>query len=310
MATSPPSTPEEARAVAAEQAQRGVRAAIAAMGVSALLGAVKVTAGVVGHSYALIADGVESLLDIAGALAVWGGLKASVIDPNHRFPYGYGKAEALAGLLIAGLLLATSAVLMFESVREILTPHHAPEPFTLVVLVGVVAVKEVMFRKLLHTGGEIGSRAVESDAWHHRSDAITSLAAAVGISIALWGGPGYEPADDWAALAACGLIAYNGWRLLRSNLAEVLDAAPKDDTLSRIRAIAAAVDGVTGIDDCRARRSGLGWLVDIHVEVDGRSPVREGHRIAHQVKDALLAANLSILDVLVHIEPAGGVHGT
>jgi cation diffusion facilitator family transporter len=304
------STPEQAREKAAAQAQRGVQAALWAMGVSAVLGAVKVTAGVLGHSYALIADGVESLLDIAGALAVWGGLKVSAADPNHRFPYGYGKAEALAGLLIAGLLLATSAGLVIQSVREIVTPHHAPEPFTLGVLAGVVVVKELLFRKLLRTGGEIGSRAVESDAWHHRSDAITSLAAAIGIAIALAGGPGYESADDWAALAACSLIAFNGWRLLRGNLAELLDAAPKGDTLQRIRAVATSVKGVTAIDDCRARRNGLGWLVDIHVEVDGNLPVREGHRIAHEVKDALLAANLSVLDALVHVEPAGGVSQT
>ncbi len=304
-----PSTPEEARAQAAEQAQQGVRAALTAMAVSAVLGGVKVAAGVVGHSYALIADGVESLLDIAGSLAVWGGLKISASDPNRRFPYGYGKAEALAGLLIAGLLLVTSVGLAIQSVREILTPHHAPEPFTLGVLAVVVAAKELLFRRLLRTSGEIGSGAVETDAWHHRSDAITSLAAAVGISIALWGGQGYEAADDWAALAACGLIAYNGWRLLRNNLAEMLDAAPKDDTLLRISETAAAVEGVAAIEDCRARKSGLGWLVDIHVEVDGDLPVREGHRIAHDVKEALLAADLSVLDALVHIEPAGGVEG-
>jgi cation diffusion facilitator family transporter len=307
MRSTTPSTPEEARAEVARQAERGVRSALVAMVVSALLGAVKVTAGVVGHSYALIADGVESLLDIAGALAVWGGLKISATDPNHRFPYGYGKAEALAGLLIACLLLVTSAALVVQSIREILAPHRSPEPFTLVVLVAVVGVKEVLSRKLLKTGGEIRSGAVESDAWHHRSDALTSLAAAVGIAIALGGGRGYEAADDWAALIACGLIAYNGWRLARGNLAVLLDAAPSDDTLHRIRQIAEAVDGVTAIEDCRARKSGLGWLVDIHVEVDGDLPVRDGHRLAHDVKEALLAANLNVLDALVHIEPAGGV---
>jgi cation diffusion facilitator family transporter len=279
------------------------------MAVSAVLGAIKVTSGVLGHSYALIADGVESLLDIASGLAVWGGLRISATDPNHRFPYGYGKAEALAGLVIAAGLLLTSAGLAVQSVSEILTPHHSPEPFTLAVLVGVVAVKEVLYRRLSKTAGEIGSRAIESDAWHHRSDALTSLAAFIGIAIALWGGPGYESADDWAALAACGLIAFNGWRLLRSSLAEVLDAAPTDDTLARVRETAGAVPGVTGIETCRARRSGLGWLVDIHVEVDGDLSVREGHRIAHDVKDALFAADLGVLDALVHIEPTGGVGG-
>jgi cation diffusion facilitator family transporter len=303
------STPEQARARAAEQARRGVRAALLAMAVSAVLGGVKIVGGVVGHSYALVADGVESLVDIASALAVWGGLKISASDPNRRFPYGYGKAEALTGVLIAGGLLLTAVALAVQSVREIMQPHQTPAAWTLAVLAVVVATKEVLFRWLVRTGDEIGSGAVETDAWHHRSDALTSLAAAVGIAIALWGGPGYESADDWAALAACGLIAFNGWRLLRGSLAQVLDAAPKDDTLEQIRRVAAAVDGVAAIDDCRARRSGLGWLVDIHVEVDGALPVREGHRIAHDVKDALLAAGLGVLDALVHIEPAGGVGG-
>lgn len=294
----------DARAQAARQVARGARAALMTMGVSAVLGAVKVIAGVAGHSYALVADGVESLLDIVSGMAVWGSLKAAAADPNQRFPYGYGKAEPLAGLVIAAGLLVVAGVLAVQSIHEIRQPHQAPAPFTLVVLVAVVAVKEVLFRWLIRTGREIESSAIESDAWHHRSDALTSLAAFIGISIALWGGPGYEAADDWAALAACGLIAFNGARLLRGALAEVLDAAPHDATLLRIRGIAAAVPGVSGIDDCRARKSGLGWLVDIHVEVDGEMPVREGHRIAHEVKDALLASDACVLDALVHVEPA------
>jgi cation diffusion facilitator family transporter len=300
-------TPDAARAHAAQQAMRGARAAMMAMGVSAVLGTVKVIAGVAGHSYALVADGVESLLDIVSSLAVWGSLKISTTDPNRRFPYGYGKIEPLAGLAIAAGLIIVAMVLAVQSIHEITTPHDVPAPYTLVVLVVVVAVKEVLFRWLVRTGREIESRAIENDAWHHRSDAHTSLAAFVGISVSLVGGKGYEAADDWAALAACGIIAFNGARLLRSAMADVLDAAPSGETLDRIRQIAAAVAGVSGIDDCRARKSGLGWLVDIHVEVDGEMPVREGHRIAHEVKDALLQANLGVLDALVHVEPSGGV---
>ncbi|HEY1068897.1 MAG TPA: cation diffusion facilitator family transporter [Pirellulales bacterium] len=306
-ATLPPSTVETARADAAVQAARGMRAALMAMAVSGVLGAVKVIAGVAGHSYALIADGVESLLDIVSSIAVWGSLKVAAADPNHRFPYGYGKAEPLAGLVIAAGLVVVAGVLAVQSIHEIRKPHQAPEAFTLIVLVVVVAVKELLFRWLVRTGREIESRAMESDAWHHRSDALTSIAAFIGISIALWGGEGYEAADDWAALAACALIAFNGVRLFRDALREILDAAPHDETLERIRAVAASVPGVTGIDDCRARKSGLGWLVDIHVEVDGDMPVREGHRIAHEVKDALLTSEAGVLDALVHIEPSG--HG-
>lgn len=307
---SPPfSTSDQARSHAMQQAARGLRAAILALIISAILGAVKVVAGVAGHSYALIADGVESLLDIGSSLAVWGSLKISMTDPNKRFPYGYGKAEPLAGLAIAAMLIVISSVLALESIHEIRNPHRAPAPFTLAVLVAVVGVKELLYRWLVRTGREIESRAIESDAWHHRSDALTSLAAFIGIFIALIGGEGYESSDDWAALAACAMIAFNGAMLLRSALGDILDAAPSGETLDKIRAAAAAVEGVSGIDDCRARKSGLGWLVDIHVEVDGAMPVSEGHRIAHEVKDALLTAQLGVLDALVHIEPAGGPFG-
>ncbi|WP_428307378.1 cation diffusion facilitator family transporter [Lacipirellula sp.] len=307
---SPPprtSSVDAARAEAAANAVRGMGAARMAIVISGLLGAVKFTAGVLGHSYALIADGIESLVDIVASIAVWGGLKVAAADPSQRFPYGYGKAEPLVGLVISAGLVCVAGVLAVQSIHEIRAPHLGPEPFTLLVLVAVVAVKELLFRWLVKTGKEIGSSAMQSDAWHHRSDALTSLAAFVGITIALWGGKGYEAADDWAALAACGLIAFNGVRLFRDALGEILDAAPPAETLQKIRDVAAGVAGVTGIDDCRARKSGLGWLVDIHVEVDGEMPVREGHRIAHEVKDALLASDAAVLDALVHIEPSGFV---
>jgi cation diffusion facilitator family transporter len=300
----PSQTTDDARAQAAKGAALGARSALRAMGASIVLGAVKVVSGVAGHSYALVADGVESLLDVVSSLAVWGSLKITAADPNTRFPYGYGKAESLAGLVIAAGLLAAAGGLAVQSIHEIHHPQATPAPWTLAVLVVVVVAKELIFRALIRTNKVVESRAIESDAWHHRSDAITSLAAFVGISIAVWGGPRYATADDWAALFACGLIAFNGVKLLRTALAEVLDAAPKDGTLEEIRQVAAAVPGVAGIDDVRARKSGLGWLVDIHVEVDGEAPVREGHRIAHEVKDALLASKLSVLDALVHIEPA------
>jgi cation diffusion facilitator family transporter len=299
-----PTTPAEARDVAAAAARRGERAAAGSLLVNAALAVVKILAGVLGNSYALIADGTESLLDVFSSLIVWSGLRVAASEPTDRFPYGRGKAEPLAGVAIAAALLLAAAVLAIQSVREILTPHHAPAPFTLLVLVSVIAIKEVMFRRLSRTAADIESRAIESDAWHHRSDAITSAAAFIGISIALWGGEGYESADDWAALVACAFIAFNGFRLMRAALADVLDAAPADETLLLIRATAETIPGVVGVESCRARKSGLGWLVDIHVEVDGDLPVREGHRLAHEVKDALLGADLNVLDALVHIEPA------
>jgi cation diffusion facilitator family transporter len=287
-----------------DQLRSGARLALAGLAINFILAATKIAAGILGNSYALIADGIESSLDIFGSLVIWYGLKVAAEPPDAEHPYGHGKAEPMAAIIVALLVIVAAVVLALQSVREIVTPHHAPAPFTLVVLVVVVLVKETLFRAVAGTGERIGSSAVRADAWHHRSDAITSIAAFIGISIALIGGRGWEPADDWAALLACGLIAFNGARLLRPALEEAMDAAPPKVLEESVRANAAAVEGVHAIDQCRVRKMGLEFYVDIHIEVNGTLSVRDGHGIAHAVKDAIRAANPAIVDVLVHVEPA------
>ena len=270
---------------------------------SALLATTKIAAGIFGNSFALVADGVESVLDIFSGLLIWGGLRVSAIPQTERYPYGLGKAEPLASLVVSTVLLMAAVGIAVGAVQEIVTPHQGPAVFTLVVLVGVVATKEAMFRMLSAKGKAIGSQALQVDAWHHRSDALTSLAAFVGISVALIFGEGFETADDWAALVACAVISYNGIRLFRASLKEVLDVAAPGEIRNRIRDVTESVPGVEGIDLLRVRRSGLVLWVDIHVEVDGELSVREGHEIAHLVKDRLMDSDLRILDALVHIEP-------
>ncbi len=289
----------------AEAARQGVRATAAGISVSVILATIKIISGVVGNAYALVADGVESILDVFSAAVVWGSLRIAASPPNERFPFGFGRIEPLAGLVVAMALLATAVGIAIQSIREIVTPHHAPAPFTLAVLLVVVVAKEALFRKMLRTGESIGSVAVRSDAWHHRSDALTSIAAFIGISIALIKGKGYESADDWAALAACCIIGFNGVRLFRSSLVEALDAAPPVQQEAAVRELANSVAGVSAIEKCRIRKSGLGYFVELHVVVDGNMSVHRGHEIGHQVKDALLASDLGILDVVVHVEPAG-----
>ena len=286
-------------------ASRGSRATAFAILASAILAAVKILSGVFGNSYAMIADGIESTLDIMSSLVVLGSLRIAASPPNERFPYGYGKVEALGAMVISAVLLVAAAGIAVQSVHEIRTPHHAPAPFTLAVLVGVVAVKEMMFRRLSSTGAAIESGAMRSDAWHHRSDALTSLAAFVGITVALMMGPGYESADDWAALAACGVIVFNGVRLLGSALRDLLDAAAPPGIEEVIRAKARGVEGVQEIEKCVARKSGLGWLVDLHVEVDADISVRDGHEIAHRVKDRLMSGDPAVIGAEIHIEPHG-----
>jgi cation diffusion facilitator family transporter len=288
-----------------QSAATGIRASLGGVLVSVLLGAVKILAGVLGNSYALIADGVESMLDVLSGLVVAGSLKIAVQPPDERYPFGYGKIEPVAALVIATALLATAIGIAIQSVREILIPHHAPAAFTLVVLIVVIVVKELLYRFLLRTSQAIDSQAMRTDAWHHRSDSLTSLAALIGISVALLAGKGYESADDWAALFAAAVIAFNGGLLFRTSWREILDVALPVNVVEDIRRIAAGVDGVSGIDMCRVRKSGLGLWVDIHVEVPGDMTVREGHAIAHRVKDALMASNFAVMDALVHIEPSG-----
>lgn len=283
---------------------QGFRASFVSVVANPVLALGKIVAGVLGNSYALVADGIESSADVFSSLVVWKALRVSTRPADRDHPYGHGKAESIAGLIVAGALIAAALLIAVQSVREIITPHHAPAAFTLVVLVVVVVTKELLFRYVSRVGHALDSTALKSDAWHHRSDAITSIAAFIGISIALLGGEGYESADDWAALVACAIIAYNGVALLRPALAEIMDAAVSRETETRVRTVAGAVDGVRAIEKCRIRKSGLGLLMDIHVVVEGALTVREGHTIAHRVKDALMtAADLPVHDVVVHTEP-------
>ena len=285
--------------------ETGVRIAKLALLVNALLAIAKIATGILGNSYVLIADGIESTADIFSSVVVWGGLRVSVLPADENHPFGHGKAEPVAGIIVSMILLAAAVLIAVQSVHEILTPHHPPAWYTLPVLVVVVLVKETMFRAAFRTGRSLESTALKSDAWHHRSDALTSAAAFVGISIALIGGRGYESADDWAALLACGVISWNGLRLLRSALDELMDASVSPEVVSQVRELAAAVEGVAAIDKCRIRKSGLHLALDIHVVVEGDLTVRRGHEIAHLVKDRLLASQHRINDVTVHVEPAG-----
>jgi cation diffusion facilitator family transporter len=284
--------------------ETGLRLSKLALAINSLLAAIKIAAGVIGNSYVLIADGIESTADIFSSFVVWGGLRVAALPADENHPFGHGKAESLASVFVSVLLLAAAMLIAVQSVHEIITPHRSPAWFTLPVLLVVILVKETLFRVAFKTGKSIDSTALKGDAWHHRSDAMTSAAAFVGISIALIGGPGYESADDWAALLACGVIGWNGLRLLRAALDDVMDASVSPEVVVQVRRLAESVEDVVAIDKCRIRKSGLHLALDIHVVVEGDLTVRRGHEIAHMVKARLLASQHRINDVTVHIEPA------
>ena len=284
--------------------QTGARVALLGLIVNVLLAAVKILAGILGHAYVLIADGIESALDVGGSIVIWGGLTVAARPPDETHPYGHGKAEPIAAIIVAfGVLLAALAIAV-QSVREIFLPHHAPAPWTLAVLVVAVAVKETLFRYVIQFGHKMESTAVKTDAWHHRIDAMTSIAAFIGISLALVGGTRWQSADNWAALVACALIGWNGFRLALPAFFEIMDTAPHAKFVRSICDIAKSVSGVVQIEKCRARKMGLDFYVDLHVGVDGNISVHEGHEIAHRVKRAIQQSDSRVADVLVHIEPA------
>ncbi|MFI5335418.1 MAG: cation diffusion facilitator family transporter [Opitutales bacterium] len=268
------------------------------------LAAAKFAGGIFGHTYALIGDGAESLLDILSSLLVWAGLRVAALPPDADHPYGHGKAEPLAALAVALFVFAMAAWVGVHAVQEIVTPHQGPAWWTLVLLAVAILLKAWFSRRIGAAGEAVGSTALGIEALHHWSDAMTSGAAFVGIAIALWGGKGWETADDWAALFAAFIIAFNGVSMFTKALGDVMDTAVSAKFDGEVRTLALAVPGVQALDKCRVRKSGLSHLVDIQVRVDGNLTVREGHAIAHAVKDALLDSNPhSISDVTVHIEP-------
>jgi len=288
---------------------KGIRSSLLGMFANLILAIVKATAGILGHTYALIADSIESSMDIASSFIVLGGLKIASVPADEKHPYGHGKAESIAAVIVALALILAALMIAYQSYREIITPHNSPAPWTLIVLVLVVATKGLLFRFVIGVGREIESTAVKTDAWHHMSDALTSVAAFIGISISLifggiFGIKGFSTADDWATLFMTVIILYNGYRLLRPALDEIMDAAAPKEVEDEICRIACSIDGVVTTEKCRVRKSGLGYFVELHLHVKGEITVSRGHEIAHQVKDALNRSRFRIFDVSIHVEPA------
>jgi len=283
--------------------QRSLRATFIGMATNLVLAAGKLAAGLIGHSHALVADAVESLADLFSSLIVWRGVVVAAEPADEDHPYGHGKAEPLASAAVATMLLLAAGWIVIEAVHGLSQSRPAPELFTLFVLAGVVLVKEGLFRFVLHEAVSVHSSAVHADAWHHRSDAITSLAAAIGISISIFAG--IQSADDVAAIFAAAIIAWNGWRLLRPAAGELMDKAPDRRIIERIRQIAETTLGIARVEKCFVRKMGHQLYVEMHIEVDPQMTVLRSHELAHEAKDKIRAAIPRVSDVLIHIEPLG-----
>jgi cation diffusion facilitator family transporter len=285
--------------------EQGLNVTLLGLVGNACLAVIKVVSGVLGNSAALVADGVESTADVFNSTVTYTGLRIAARPPDANHPWGHGKADSLAGMFGGLSLLVAGTGVAWEGIHRLLEPQGLPAPFTLGVLLGVVVLKETLYRRAVRSAKKLGSTALAADAWHHRSDAMTSLVALVGILLSLVAGPAFASADAWACLIACFVILFNGVRMLRLALGEIMDEQLPEGTVLGIRAEIAHVEGIHAVEKCLVRKSGMHLLVDVHIEVDGSMSVRDGHELAHRVRDRLRGANLSVLDALVHVEPAG-----
>ncbi len=270
---------------------------------NAALSLVKWLTGYFGNSYALIADAIESTTDIFSSLLVLFGIKYSNRPADRNHPYGHGRAEPLITFLVVGFLITSATIIAYKSILNIGTPHALPKPFTLIVLGVIIVWKEISYRVVIRRSKETNSSSLKADAWHHRSDAITSIAAFIGISIALFFGKGYESADDWAALFSSVFILYNSYLIFRPALGEIMDEHLYDDLVESIRKVSQTVEGIVDTEKCFIRKAGMKYHVDLHAIVNAQISVKQGHDIAHKLKDTLKDKIPRLGNVLIHIEP-------
>ena len=286
-----------------ENEQKAIKATYFSIIGNACLAIIKGLGGFFGNSYALIADAIESTADILASFLVLFGLKYNNRPADKNHPYGHGRAEPLITFIIVGFLITSATVIAYESFHNIFTPHALPKFWTLFILAPIIIWKEISFQLVMKTAKVTNSSSLKADAWHHRSDAITSITAFIGISIALYFGPGYESADDWAALFASAFILYNCYHIFRPALGEIMDEHLYDDLIDEIRTVSKTVHGVIDTEKCFIRKSGMKYHVDLHAIVDGNINVREGHDIAHLLKDTLREKIPNLGHVLIHVEP-------
>jgi cation diffusion facilitator family transporter len=287
----------------AGQGEKAIQTSVYSIIGNILLATVKLVTGILGQSFALIADAIESMSDIIASVIVFLGLKYSTRKPDENHPYGHGKAEPLVTFVVVGFLLVSATIIIIQSIKNILSPQLPPQPFTLIVLGAIIIIKEGFYRFVNRRSKETDSTSLKADAWHHRSDAITSAMAFVGIVISIYFGEGFEKAEDIAALVAAFIIIYNAFLIFRPALGEIMDEHVYDEQVSKIKKFATGVPGIIATEKCYVRKSGMDYFIDVHIIVDAKITVSEGHYIGHQLKDGLMEAFPQIKNVLVHVEP-------
>lgn len=285
-----------------------MRAAGLGLLVNVVLGIVKLVGGIIGSSFALISDAVNSLGDALTSIVVLFALWFAQRPADEEHPYGHTRAEAIAAAYVALLIVMSALLVGWEAIERLWTEHIAPPVWTMWIAGANVLIKEGLYRYKQRVGQRIGSAAIMANAWDHRSDALCSLAVLIGLAAVRWGGPSFLWADEAAALFVVAAIVWSGGWLLARSTSELLDPQADEELVAQIRQVAAAVPGVRAVEKLWVRKTGIEFLADIHIEVDAKMTVEEGHRIGHDVKDQLLARFASLRDVLVHLEPFPHIH--
>lgn len=283
-------------------AKRPERVALLGLALNAIIGFGKLAAGLLGNSYALVADAGESLVDVVGSLLVWAGLRYARVPADDEHPYGHWRAESLAALLASQLILLVGVAIAYGAFIRLLQDTPPPKPWTILVLLAVIVLKESMFRLQRKEAKRAASPALQSEAWHHRSDAITSVAALVGVTTAVLGGPRWAVCDPLAGMLAAAIVLFNGVRLARPPLLDLMDTTAPE-IANAATAIAMRDNAVHAVEQAHARRLGRRYWIDMHIEVDPTMTVENAHRTTGRLKESIRTELPAVTNVLIHIEP-------
>jgi cation diffusion facilitator family transporter len=269
------------------------------------LAGLKIITGVVGRSFALISDGVHSLSDITSSVAVLVGLTIASKPKDKAHPYGHGKAESVASITIAALLIIVAFMLIVKVIYSFLENEPIIEPafITLWIALASVILKEILYRYKAKLGKNVKSTSLIADAWHHRSDALSSGVVLVGIAGSIFGGPGWQYLDKIAGFIVAGIIVWVGIKIYARASSELMDESVDKEVVKVVKEKAQRVKGVKRVETLLVRKSGLDFLVDIHIEVDPKLDVTTSHNIAESVECKILEEIPEVKSVIAHIEP-------
>jgi len=274
---------------------------MASIAISVTLSSVKIIVGLAAHSVALVSDGFESAADILMSGLVLFGLWVAAKPADDDHPYGHGRFEILTGLAIGAVLAAAGAGISWRAIAE-RNDQHTPESYALWPLIGATILKAILWTTKMRIGKKSGSVALSADAWNDAVDMCSGMVALIAVGLAVFI-PGMNAADHWGGFAVGLFVIFFGLRVVRETALQLMDTMPEGRQMDEIRAVALRVPGALGIEKCFARKTGLRYHVDLHLEVDPDLTVRASHEIATAVRTALRKDVDWVEDVLVHVEP-------